>query len=378
MSTIRREDDAPDDPSRYLPRRPRHSSSVMPELSGRGPAPSPSVAAAPPMAPGIGGPNIELPPFAGDVAIKELRHRLALDPDLVPRPPIKAGRESVLPWIGRFSVVLILASIVGFGATLMLFPNAAPKEPGIVAGVATPLLDGLSHSGTQAQPARLVIEGHTAFANEPIPLGVSLNGGSGGEMLTLVGLATGTRLTAGAPLGPTGWQLSARDIGKAYAYAPKDFVGVMDAAIDLRSPRDRLMDSQVVRLEWIEKKEALLVPKAEPTKPEPPKLEPAKPPSVVQELGPEEITTLIKRSEDFLKYGDVASARLSLRRAASAGNAQAALALGVTFDPAFLRERGILGFAPDVAQARAWYEKAAELGSSDAARRLERLGRRAQ
>jgi hypothetical protein len=384
MSTpIRREDDAPDDPSRYVPRRPRRSSSVMPELSGRGPAPSPSVAAAPPMAPGIGGPNIELPPFAGDVAIKELRHRLALDPDLVPRPPIKAGRESVLPWIGRFSIVLILASIVGFGATLMLFPNAAPKEPGIVAGVATPLLDGLSHSAMQAQPPRLVVEGHTAFANEPIPLGVSLNGGSGGEMLTLAGLATGTRLTAGAPLGLTGWHLSARDIGKAFAYAPKDFVGVMDAAIDLRSPRDRVMDSQVVRLEWIEKKEALLVPKAEPTKPEPlklepPKLEPAKPPSVVQQLDPEEISILIKRAEDFLKYGDVASARLSLRRAASAGNAQAALALGVTFDPAFLREKGILGFAPDVAQARAWYEKAAERGSSDAARRLERLGRRAQ
>jgi hypothetical protein len=375
---IRREEEAPDDPSRYVPRRPRRSSSVMPELSGRGPAPSASVAEAPPMAPGIGGPNIELPSFAGDVAIKELRHRLALDPDLVPRPPIKAGRESVLPWIGRFSVVLILASIVGFGATLMLFPNAAPKEPGIVAGVATPLLDGLSHSAMQAQPARLVIEGHTAFANEPIPLGVSLNGGSGGEMLTLAGLATGTRLTAGAPLGPTGWQLSARDIGKAFAYAPKDFVGVMDAAVDLRSPRDRVMDSQVVRLEWIEKKEALLAPKAEPTKPEPPKLEPTKLPSVVQQLGPEEIATLIKRGEDFLKYGDVASARLSLRRAASAGNAQAALALGVTFDPAFLRERGILGFAPDVAQARAWYEKAAELGSSDAARRLERLGRRAQ
>ena len=385
---MRREEDAPDDPSRSVPRRPRRSPSVMPELSGRGPAQSRSVAQAPPMAPGIGGPNIELPPFAGDVAIKELRHRLALDPDLVPRPPIKAGRESVLPWIGRFSVVLILASIIGFGATLMLFPNAAPKEPGIVAGVATPLLDGLSHSAMQAQPARLVIEGHTAFANEPIPLGVSLNGGSGGEMLTLVGLATGTRLTAGAPLGPTGWQLSARDIGKAFAYAPKDFVGVMDAAIDLRSPRDRVMDSQVVRLEWIERKEALLVPKAEQTKPgaarpEPPKLEPAKleparPPSVVQQLGPEEIATLIKRGEDFLKYGDVASARLSLRRAASAGNAQAALALGVTFDPAFLRERGILGFTPDVAQARAWYEKAAELGSSDAARRLEQLMRRAQ
>lgn len=347
------------------------------------------------MAPGVGGPNIEpsRPPFAGDVAIKELRHRLSLDPDPVPRPPVDARRESILPWIGRFALVVILAALVGFGATVMLFPNAAPKNPVVVAGEDMPPVDGLSSGAPHAQPARLVVEGHRAFANEPIPLGVSLNGGSGGEMLTLVGLAIGTKLTAGAPLGQNGWQLSARDVGKAYAYAPKDFVGVMDAAVDLRSPRDRLMDSQIVRLEWIHKNEALWTPKAgpirpEPIKPEPPKPEPtkleptrpepAKPPPVVHQLAPEEIATLIKRGEDFLKYGDVASARLALRRAASAGSAQAALALGVTFDPAFLSQRGILGFAPDVAQARAWYEKAVELGSNDAARRLEQLMRRAQ
>ena len=81
----------------------------------------------------------------------------------------------------------------------------------------------------------------------------------------------------------------------------------------------------------------------------------------------------MRRGEDFLKNGDIASARLILRRAANAGHAQAALALGVTFDPRFLAEQGVLGFPPDVAQARAWYERAAELGSSEAARRLERL-----
>jgi hypothetical protein len=228
-----------------------------------------------------------------------------------------------------------------------------------------------------------VVEGHTAFANEPIPLGVALNGGSGTEMLTLVGLASGTQLSAGAPRGPTGWQLSAREIAKAFAYAPRDFVGVMDAAIDLRSPSDRLVDSQVVRLEWIQKKDGRWPPQAEPSnpetaKPETAKPEPAKPPPVVQQLDSEEIVTLIKRGEDFLKHGDVASARLFLRRAASAGSAQAALALGVTFDPAYLSEQGVLGFAPDPAEARAWYEKAAQLGSSDASRRIERLAGGAQ
>lgn len=94
---------------------------------------------------------------------------------------------------------------------------------------------------------------------------------------------------------------------------------------------------------------------------------------VMQSLDPEEITTLINRAEEFLKSGDIASTRLLLKRAASAGDGRAALKLGMTFDPTFLAERGVLGFAPDVAQARAWYEKAIELGSIEASLRIERL-----
>jgi TPR repeat protein len=159
----------------------------------------------------------------------------------------------------------------------------------------------------------------------------------------------------------------ARDLGRAFAYAPKDFVGVMDAAIDLRSAADRLMDSQVVRLEWIKKK-------PEPVATVGPRLDSMAPSATVQPLDAEEIATLLRRGQDFLKTGDIASARLVLRRAANAGNAQAALALGASFDSVFLAELGVLGFAPDPAHARAWYQRAAELGSTEAPRRLERLG----
>jgi hypothetical protein len=338
-----------------------------PELSMHSPARPPTIADAPPMALGIGGPNIDAPRptlFAGDVAIKDLRRRLSLDPDLIPQPPIPTRREPMVPWIARLAFVLITAGTVAFGVTVVSLPR---KDLGLV--VASPRLDGPSRVLTPIQPARLVIEGHKAFANEPIPLGISLDGASGEETLTLVGLATGTRLSAGAPLGLTGWQLSARDIGKTFAHAPRDFVGVMDAAIDLRSPRDRLVDSQFVRLEWMPKKEMLREPVIVPPKPV------SMPPSVIQQLEPEEIATLIKRGEDFLNHGDVASGRLFMRRAATAGSAKGALALGVTYDPVFLSEQGVLGIAPDVAQARAWYEKAVELGSSEAARRLERLAR---
>ena len=92
-------------------------------------------------------------------------------------------------------------------------------------------------------------------------------------------------------------------------------------------------------------------------------------------LSPEaqEITALIERGTDFLKRGDLASARLFLRRAAEAGSADAALKLGSTFDPTFIQQLGVIGVAPDVVRARQWYEKAAELGSDVALQRLADL-----
>src|SRR2546421_6719188 len=102
---------------------------------------------------------------------------------------------------------------------------------------------------------------------------------------------------------------------------------------------------------------------------------PAAPPSVappsVRALDREEIAMLVKRSEVLITQGDIAAARLMLTRAAEAGDARAALALGATFDPDMLRKLGVLGVAPDAAQARAWYAKAAEYGSGEATRRLE-------
>ena len=59
--------------------------------------------------------------------------------------------------------------------------------------------------------------------------------------------------------------------------------------------------------------------------------------------------------QDAFSTGDLAAARLLLRRAAEAGSAEAALALGATFDPLVIRRLGAIGAAPDAAQARKWY-----------------------
>jgi TPR repeat protein len=97
-----------------------------------------------------------------------------------------------------------------------------------------------------------------------------------------------------------------------------------------------------------------------------------------RQLDREEITVLLKIGKDLIASGDIAAARLTLKRAADAGDAQAALALASTYDPYVLRELKAYGFPADAAMARAWYEKAKDLGSPVAPRRLEMLARGAR
>ena len=87
---------------------------------------------------------------------------------------------------------------------------------------------------------------------------------------------------------------------------------------------------------------------------------------------------LLRRGKDAFSTGDLAAARLLLRRAAEAGSAEAALALGATFDPLVIRRLGAIGAAPDAAQARQWYQKAVALGSTTASQPLATLEASAQ
>jgi TPR repeat protein len=53
----------------------------------------------------------------------------------------------------------------------------------------------------------------------------------------------------------------------------------------------------------------------------------------------------------------VITARIALQRAAEAGDAQAAVALGATYDRTVLAKLGVVGISADIAKARSWYEK---------------------
>jgi hypothetical protein len=87
----------------------------------------------------------------------------------------------------------------------------------------------------------------------------------------------------------------------------------------------------------------------------------------------DEVAALLARARTYLAAGDVAAARLVLRRAAERDDPQAALALGGTYDPIVLKRLGIVNFQADPTQAKDWYRRAAQLGSADASLRLEQL-----
>jgi TPR repeat protein len=97
------------------------------------------------------------------------------------------------------------------------------------------------------------------------------------------------------------------------------------------------------------------------------------PPLGAPTLDRNEVAALLARGRAYIVEGDVAAARLVLRRAVESGDAQAALALGGTYDPLVLKRLGVISFAADPAQAREWYRKAADLGSPDASQRIAQL-----
>ena len=87
---------------------------------------------------------------------------------------------------------------------------------------------------------------------------------------------------------------------------------------------------------------------------------------VVRHLSAGEVATLRARGDTLLSMGDVTSSRLFYERAFIAGDAQAAIRLGATYDPVFLSRARVQGMRGDMAIALEWYRRARDLGAVEA------------
>lgn len=76
---------------------------------------------------------------------------------------------------------------------------------------------------------------------------------------------------------------------------------------------------------------------------------------------------LIRSAEQLLDAGDVEAARALLQRAAELGSGEAALKLGRSYDPSQAKRPTFADSQTNPALARAWYERALSLGTQEAA-----------
>ena len=328
-------------------------------------------------------------PFAG---IKR-RPPSSLDPEIMPPPPQRSRR------LGRLigSILMVgCAAVVAYGITT--FSPFQPDNRGEKAGSDASTIGQASRERARVARQRLVAEDQQAFANEPILLAIVPVPAASSGSVSLRGLVHGTRLSAGKALNENDWELSLRDLGSAYVYAPTNFVGVMSVTIALLSPSNEVLDSRPIRLEWIAKTDSPQPPNgrdidrqsssaatkqqsgSELAKQEiNPETASAKPQinpepanaDAAKIVDPQEAAALMERGRDLLRNGDVASAQLAFRRLAEAGKAEAALALATTYDSRYLVQHNLVGIVGDEEKARAWYRRARELGSREADRFLQ-------
>jgi hypothetical protein len=175
----------------------------------------------------------------------------------------------------------------------------------------------------------------------------------------------------------------------------------------LRGPDRKLIDRREVKLEWVERKKgpsrfgepdtvanpasAMAVTKEASLTKDPvmtedpavnlvvnkdPVVSPIAnsimPPTVAKDpvMSKETAESLMQRGQDSLKSGDIATARMLFSRLADAGIADAAFAAAETYDPRYLSAHNVLGFPGDDAKARDYYQRAAQLGSTEASAHL--------
>jgi hypothetical protein len=268
--------------------------------------------------------------FSGDRAMLELQRRLALDPDRVPEPP--AERSGIWWVVAGACAVVGAAALVAWA--IVFLPGA--KKAGIEAVQTNSAAPQIADRDKQerlaiAPPVRPVDADQTEAIKPPPVIPQRL---------------------------PPALAVRSIDDGRIEANKPSPALQERPTIGTAAQPANDAPPLAV---------SPGPAPQSGPASPSQPR------DHSTLRLEADEIATLLKRGKDDLTNGDVASARLLLRRAAEATSAEAALVLGSTFDPLVLQRSGAIGIKPDVAQARKWYERAVELGSAAAALQLAKL-----
>jgi hypothetical protein len=368
--------------------------------------------------------------FAGDIAVAELRSRLALTPERLPDPPPRSAAVPKFAVAGRLAGVIVVATVGVVGYRWGAAPLATSPQRLLTLSTNQTDNQGLD---AKTPEARLVGSdlAPADHARDPTNGATSVNIGPSGAMAAVLP-STPTQLTSVPPAvasraivpsfneqeshdhastrppsrqltvdavrprqadEPARLAISAADAGPNVAVvvsglAPGSALSAGTpagpnmwrlSADDFKNaaitpPRgfvgvmDLTLELRLADNSVVDRKAVQLEWSGKSAS------APAK--SQLRRLEPAEITLMMKNGAEFMSNGNVGAARMMFQPAAEAGDPVAAFALAETYDPLVLKTLGAKGgITPDVALANSWYEKAKELGSPAAPDRLNRLAR---
>ena len=284
-------------------------------------------------------------------------HQRALEPELVPAPP--AGSSNLWPMMLRLGSVCGIAALVAAAVVFLFNPKQIAHKIAQADASAPSVADDAAPSSIE--PSRevpaLAAEPPAAVTTPPTPQM------SQAQIAAAAPAQLGEGEIATPPPQPEKPAEPAAPAQQLASLPAPD-----SAPADIRPSPAPAMNEPAPR--------PVDVNPAPPPAPVQSSPAQAAPPSVAKPeiaLDQNEIDTLIRRGKNLLNDGDFAAARVLFERAGNAGSAEAALALGSTYDPNVIKRLGAIMVRPDVEKARQWYQLAADRGSAAASLQLANL-----
>jgi hypothetical protein len=209
---------------------------------------------------------------------------------------------------------------------------------------------------------------------DSIALKIEIRGqGDANDIYSIGGLPPGVKLSAGGPYNQL-WIVKRKHLEELVLTTPQDMEGAFKLTIT-RAPtptRPELKRSFIIRIQP-QKAPVQAVVSERSNLPATSSLSQARrePPPVYRRNSNDDM--LFTRASDQFKRGDVAGARAIFEFLVSKGDADAAFAMGETYDSVALNQLVIEGVTADDDKAREWYSKARQLGHIQAEARLNAL-----
>lgn len=222
-----------------------------------------------------------------------------------------------------------------------------------------------AQSDAAAEKLEIVAGSVSGRTDQPIPLALSVPQSDRERFVRIDGLPEGVKLSAGVDTGNGSWLLSADRANDLALTSPDGFSGVFTLEAEVLGADARTPVSNSVRFE-VSVEGVAASNAADEARPA--ALDPATAPAAADQP-----PALIARARSLLKAGDVLAAREMLRVQAENGNADAALALGESYDPITFSELTSPNASPDATAAFRWYMRAADLGEPSGRTKMSEL-----